>query len=158
MNVVNLIRMLVMERRLSSGIYNQIPGDRADFRPELEMMTAAEQLAHIGAFDEWLYQGLKHGNWSNDTFTDRPEKTVEEALAFMDHARSRLLGLAEELDSEGINSPVGPNPVFSPVMHVSNVIMMTLTHECHHRGQLVVYLRTLGIQPPLLYDLSHTGD
>ncbi len=158
MDVVNLTRMLIMERRFSSNIYNDILPDQSDFRPAEGMMTVAEQMAHIGAFDEWLVQGLNHGNWGFDTFADRPEKTVEEARAFMDHARRRLLVLVEELQTEGINSPVGPNPIFSPEMHKANVLMMTLAHECHHRGQLVVYIRLLGFQPTMIYDLSNVKD
>jgi uncharacterized damage-inducible protein DinB len=158
MDVVNLTRMLIMERRFSSNIFNDIPPDRSEFRPVEGMMTAAEQLAHIGAFDEWLVQGLKHGNWGFDTFTDRPEKTVEEARAFLDHARRRLMALVEELKSEGINSPIGPNPIFSPEMHKANVLMMTNAHECHHRGQLVVYIRMMGFQPTMIYDLSNVKD
>jgi uncharacterized damage-inducible protein DinB len=158
MDVVNLTRMLIMERRFSSNIYNDLPLDRSEFCPAEGMRTAAEQLAHIGAFEEWLVQGLKHGNWGFDTFEDRPEKTVEEARAFMDHARRRLLALAEEKGTEGINSPLGPNPIFAPEMHVANLMMMALAHECHHRGQLVVYVRLMGLQPTMLYDLSNVKD
>lgn len=158
MDVVNLTRTLIMERRFSSNVYNDIPQDRGDFRPADGMITAAGQLAHIGAFDDWLFQGLKHGNWAFDIFTDRPEKTVEEARAFMDHSRRRLLAYAEELQNKGLNAPVGPNPIFSPEMFVVNVIMMTHAHECHHRGQLVVYLRLMGITPTMIYDLSNVKD
>ena len=158
MDVVNLTRTLIMERLFSSNVYNDIPPGKGDFRPADGMMTAAEQLAHIGAFDEWLYQGLKHENWAYDIFTDRPEKTVEEARAFMEYARSRILSLIVELNTDGINSPLGPNPVFSPEMFKANVFMMTLTHECHHRGQLVVYIRMMGLQPTMIYDLSNYKD
>jgi len=157
MDVDNLTRILIMERRFSDNVYNDVPLDRSEFRPAEGMRTAAEQMAHIGAFDEWLYQGIKHGNWGFDTFTDRPEKTIEEARAFMDHARTRLLALIEELGTSGINSPLGPNAVFSPEMHKANVILMTLSHECHHRGQLVVYVRMMGLEPTMLYDLSNAG-
>jgi uncharacterized damage-inducible protein DinB len=158
MELGNLTRMLIMERRFSSNIYSDIPLDRGDFRPADGMMTAAEQLAHIGAYEEWLVQGLKHGNWGFDTFSDRPEKTVEEARAFMDHARRRMLALAEERGTAGINSPVGPNPIFAPEMHVANTMMMALAHDCHHRGQLVVYLRMMGLQPSALYDITNVKD
>jgi uncharacterized damage-inducible protein DinB len=154
MELVNLTRMLIMERRFSRNVFNDIPPDQSDFRPAKGMMTAAEQMAHIGAFDEWLVQGLKHENWALDVFSDRPEKTVEEARAFLDHTRTRLLELIESLGAEGINSPMGPNPIFSPEMYVGNVIMMTHSHECHHRGQLVVYTRMMGYTPSMLYDLS----
>jgi len=151
MELGNLTDLLIVERRLSHNILKDIPLDRGDFRPAEGMMTTAGQLAHIGAFDEWLVQGLKHGNWAFDTFTDRPEKSVEEAMAFLDHARIRLLELVKSMGKEGINSPIGSNPVFMPEMQKGKVIMMTHAHECHHRGQLVVYLRMMGITPGMLY-------
>jgi uncharacterized damage-inducible protein DinB len=153
MKYLDLTRTLIMERRFSYNIYNAIPKDRGDYRPREEMKTIAGQLSHIGACEEWLVQGLRHDNWGFDVFTDRPERTVEEALAFMEFSRQRLMSLVDELQDEGLDRPVGPNPFFSAQMARGNVILVALPHECHHRGQLVVYLRLLGITPPLLYQV-----
>jgi uncharacterized damage-inducible protein DinB len=149
---IDLSRTLILERYFSSIIFKAIPADKGDFRPEPKVRTVVEQLSHIGAYDEWLVQGLGNGIWAIDVFTDRPESTVEEALAYMDHNRKRLLTLIDELNDEGLVKPIGPNPVFSHEMGVSNVILTTLTHECHHRGQLVLYLRMMGITPPSFHD------
>ena len=113
LSCLDLTRTLLMERRYSYNIINSIPKDRGDFKPQPEMMTVAEQLAHIGAFDEWLVQGVKHQSWSFDIYDDRPEKTVEEALAFMEHTRRRLMEMIEELGDEGLARPLGSNPVFT---------------------------------------------
>jgi uncharacterized damage-inducible protein DinB len=147
---VDLSRTLFLERHYSSNIFKAIPLDKGDFRPQPEMRTVVQQLSHIGAFDECLVQGLKFGSWAIDVFVDRPEATVEEALAYMGHNRKRLMDLIDELQDEGLAKEMGPNPMFPPQMSVSNVILTTMTHELHHRGQLVAYLRAMGIVPPHL--------
>lgn len=147
---IDLSRTLIMERYFSAHVFNAIPRDQGEFRPQEDMRTIAGQLSHIGAFDDFLFLGIRDGSWAADVFTDRPEKTVEEALAYLDFTRTRLLKLIEDLTEERLVEPIGPNPIFSPQMGLSNVILTTLSHECHHRGQLVTYLRLLGVTPPPL--------
>ncbi len=146
----DLSRSLIMERFSSDNIFKVVPRDQGGFRPQEEMRTMTELLGHIGAFDDFLVMGIKHGNWAADIFTDRPEETVEECLAYTAYNRERLLKLIGELGDEGLARPMGPNPVFSPQMSVSNAIHTTLGHECHHRGQVAVYLRLMGMAPPNL--------
>ncbi len=150
----DLSRSLIFERYFSSIIFKAIPGDKGDFRPQEDTRTVVEQLAHIGAYDEWLVQGIDHSNWAVDVFTDRPEKTVEEAFAYMEYNRKRLLAIIDDRGDEGLQQAIGPNPVFSHQMGVGNVILTTLSHECHHRGQLALYLRMLGINSPKTYDAT----
>jgi len=148
----DLSRSLNLERYYTSIIFKAIPADQGDFRPEQGIRTVAEQLSHIGAYDEWLVEGLTHGAWAIDVFADRPEKAVEEAIAYMEYNRKRLLAMIDMLHDEGLVKPIGPNPVFAHEMGVGNVILTTLSHECHHRGQMVLYLRMMGVTPPNFHE------
>lgn len=148
---IDLSRTLFLERYYSSRIFDAIPKDQGDFRPQPGMRSITEQLCHLGAYDEWLVLGVKDKNWDFEVFNDRPEQNVEEALAYMDYNRKRLIKLVEGIPNEVLHNPIGPNPGFSHQMGLGNVILYAATHECHHRGQLVVYLRMMNIVPPSLF-------
>ena len=57
----DLSRSLIMERYLSDNIFKAVPREKDSFRPQGEMRTLAELLAHIGAFDDFLVMCASRG-------------------------------------------------------------------------------------------------
>jgi uncharacterized damage-inducible protein DinB len=131
--------------------------DEADstFAPTPEMMTVAQQVAHVALTVEWFLEGAFSPNGIDTDF----EKHAQDSSRFtsLAAARARLekaYALAEELlksksDSEW-EAPIGAGPIMGgePRWSVLNGI---LEHTAHHRGSLAVYTRLRSKVPPMPY-------
>jgi uncharacterized damage-inducible protein DinB len=137
-----------------------IPADRFDFKPRPELLTAHQIIVHIPEAERaWIHQ-IVEGGTDEEWVIPHPEpgqgwKTVRDVP---DHAA--LLALLEEW-----HRPT-QRWLDRPVAELERVIEYKFKdgterryklhyildhlqeHEIHHRAQLNLYLRLMGIEPP----------
>lgn len=128
-----------------TGIWSAFPDQAMDFRPSSKARTVREQMEHqVQSESRWMATML-----GVDTGDPNPETRTGHAFVakYAADARQRLEILRSKPDSwwqEETN-------FFEVVRTRAWVMMRRINHSAHHRGQLVVYLRLLGLRVPSVY-------
>jgi uncharacterized damage-inducible protein DinB len=154
-------------RKNTLAIASDIPEDKYDFRPAPDTRSVGEQLAHIALSYNFHYQiNAKERRTSMEGF-DFPalmqqmrteEKTPRSKEQTMELLRTHgeiwagwLEGLDESFLAESIQMPAGVTP---PSRTRFDMLLSVKEHEMHHRGQLMLTERIIGIVPHLTRDMQ----
>jgi uncharacterized damage-inducible protein DinB len=124
----------------------------SDFRPKPEMMTAAQQVAHVAQTLDWFVEGaLRPEGFDLDFASQAAALAAVHSLA---GARAHLEGayarVVEFCRTNDMTRALPPGPVMGG-QPFSNVVWAIVEHTAHHRGALTVYSRLLGKTPPMPY-------
>jgi uncharacterized damage-inducible protein DinB len=159
-----LARSFRVVRKNTLAIAEDIPEDRYDFRPTPECRSVREILAHMAVSSQRTYQG--HAVQKITTFTNidwptyiRERQAQEQQLALLSKAQ-----LIESLRADGeawgayldavpeeelaVVIPFSP-PAEPPTKSRFELLLSAKEHEMHHRAQLMVFERLLGLVPHL---------
>lgn len=128
-----------------TGIWSAFPDDALSFRPAAKSRTVVEQMEH---------QVQSEGRWMTTMLgiaTGDPNPTNKTRRGYIDKYRDdaerRLRALREQSDEWWRESAT----FFDVPRSRAWVMMRRINHSTHHRGQLVVYLRVLGLAVPSVY-------
>ena len=157
----DLARSFRVVRKNTIQIAEDIPEDKYDFRPAEGVRTVAETLRHLAVGASWPMRA--HG----ERLTELKFEMFGEVMAQAKAAEAKLLtksdivkalqengeafatfmeGLSDEVLAEHVSFP--PQAQMSPKTRFE-MLMSTKEHEMHHRGQLMLVERMLGITPHL---------
>jgi uncharacterized damage-inducible protein DinB len=133
------------EREYSLAIVGAMPEEKLDYRPGLEVRTFAEQAVHFGRAQVAYFSMLKLLDPPPPPEEATDAATVKAYVAqSFDYVRDVLTkaGEAEFLRRDVAFGRTG-------VLHTTQDLWLRgALHTAHHRGQMVVYLRLNGIEPP----------
>ena len=137
-----------------------LPVEGFDFKPRPEMMTARQIVLHIAEVERWWVHHHIDGGDYEDWVVELPDAAqgYREAHAAPDHAA--LLAALEEWHqptqrwfdrpaselARVITYRPAEGPERSGTLHW--LLDHVQEHEIHHRAQLNLYLRLMGIRPP----------
>ena len=149
-------------RKNTIAVATDIPEDQYGFRAAPDTRSVAEMLTHIaftGAFQRQIHgEGRLHSlagfdfpAWMQRVFAE--EKTPRSKAQIIDLLATRGEDLAkwmetlpEDVLAEVVTMPPGAHPAARSRF---DMILSIKEHEMHHRGQLMLIERTLGIVPHL---------
>jgi uncharacterized damage-inducible protein DinB len=140
-------------------IAEDIPENKYDFQATPETRSVAKTLGHIAQSTGW--QTTIHGNKIDDLKTVNFPELVARAVAEEAKPRSKaeiiamlkaegetfaayLEGLEEPFLAEQVKQPAGIQP---PTKSRFEMLLSAKEHEMHHRAQLMVLQRMIGIVP-----------
>ena len=138
----------------------EIPEEKYDFRASPDTRTIRETLVHIAIGT--TFSNHVHRNRVSDTTTinfqelmagieaeQAKKRTKAEVIAFLqadgDSFASYLEGLTDEFLAEEVKMPGGEPPVKTRF----EMLLAVKEHEMHHRGQLMLMQRMIGLVPHL---------
>jgi uncharacterized damage-inducible protein DinB len=139
-----------------------LPAAKFDFKPQPDMFTARQVILHIAETERYWVHHIVEGEPYEDfvvrhedpaqgwvTRYDAPDhNSMCFALEEYHRHTQRLFGLpAKELDRTVTFTPRGAPPEQYSLHWILGHVE---EHELHHRAQLSIYLRMLGIAPPQL--------
>jgi uncharacterized damage-inducible protein DinB len=143
-------------------IAEDIPEEKYDFRPAPDARSVAQTLIHISnipRFALMLHRDTKQSTLEGFDFPGfvKPLTAMEEnpgsRAGILDRLREGMeefASFAESLDEdylgEVITMPAGGTP---PTRTRFDMLIAVKEHEMHHRGQLMLIERMLGITPHL---------
>jgi uncharacterized damage-inducible protein DinB len=132
-----------------------------DFRPMARLRTPRELIFHIYAQEKLAAEAARDGRFTMEAANgSNPEEpanapalaalaTVKDAVAYANSchqaADAIFRSMSEEDVARPVESPIGAYPAWQ-------YLLFSYDEHWHHRGQLYVYLRLLGKEPPNLYD------
>lgn len=148
-------------RKNTIQVAQDIPEDKYDFKPSPESRTVAQTLAHIA--DGTNFAQYLHGERIDDlaklNFPEIMQKRIAEEAKLRTKAQivaalqsngekfaKFLEGLSDSLLAEKVAMPPGADPASKTRFEM---LLSPKEHEMHHRGQLMVIQRMLGVVPHL---------
>jgi uncharacterized damage-inducible protein DinB len=158
----DLARSFRTVRKNTLQIANDVPESQYGFRPGDGCRTIGELLAHIAASARWTYRVHAVDKVSDMTFQDfdrygRENGTYEATLKTKDQIVAALQtegevfatwldAVPDEVLAEVVTFPAGVEP---PKKTRFEMLLSAKEHEMHHRGQLMLAQRLIGMVPHL---------
>jgi uncharacterized damage-inducible protein DinB len=149
-------------RKNTVAIAQDIPEDKYDFRPMPETRSVGELLAHIALapmFQRKIHAEERRATLAGFDFPalmqrmhaeEKTPRTKAQVIEFLtkdgESWANWMEGLDENFLGESITMPPGGTP---PSRTRFDMILSVKEHEMHHRGQLMLIERILGIVPHL---------
>ena len=129
----------------------------SQFRPREEMMTVAQQVAHVAQTIEWFIDGASRPEGFDLNFGEHARalaevRSLHEARHRLENAFARAVDFLRSRDPEALARPLPEGPVMGG-RPVYEIIGSMVEHTAHHRGALAVYTRLLGKVPPMPYGM-----
>jgi uncharacterized damage-inducible protein DinB len=143
-------------------IAQDIPEDKYGFKPMPEYRSVAQLLAHIALASRFQYQlhaidkrttmeGLDFPSLIKQVMAEEAKtRTKAQLIALLQEEGEKwaswIDGLSDDFLSQRVDMPQGSTP---PYKSRFEMILSVKEHEMHHRGQLMLIQRLLGIVPHL---------
>jgi uncharacterized damage-inducible protein DinB len=127
----------------------------SNFRPSDDMMTAAQQVAHVAQTLDWFVEGVSRPEGFDLNFEEHARAlaavtSLAAARQALDAAYERAIAFLRSKSAAELAAPLPAGPIFGG-QPLSDVVWGMVEHTAHHRGALTVYSRLLGRVPPMPY-------
>ena len=149
-------------RKNTIQVAQDIPEDKYDYRAAEGVMSVAEMLAHLASSTHWAEQLHFAEQKREVTFEDFGRymaegtavagslKTKADIIAALEERGKAFASRLEQMTAEQAGESVAfPPPIQPPTKSRFEMLMSVKEHEMHHRGQLMLIERMLGIVPHL---------
>ena len=125
------------------------------FRPQEDMMTVAQQVAHTAQTLDWFIEGASRPEGFDLDFAKHAKAldavtSLATARQMLEAAYANAIRFLRSRSPEDLSRPLPPGPVMGG-QPVSDIVWAMVEHTAHHRGALTVYSRQLGKVPPMPY-------
>jgi uncharacterized damage-inducible protein DinB len=152
-----LLQELEQETQTTRRVLERVPGDRLHWKPHEKSMSLGQLALHVATVPGNVADIAKQSPFPVPEFIQPSAASAAELIPALEQsvakAREILLGM-DDADLANIWRVVdGDREVMAlPVGALLRSIM--LNHWYHHRGQLSVYLRQVGVPVPSIYGPS----
>src|SRR6185436_14066396 len=152
-----LVSDFTNEAQLTRKVLSAVPEDRLGWKPHDKSMSLGQLAGHVAETPGWCGAMLEPefdmatGAAGYKPFAPGNRKDLLET--FDKHARAFAPLFADRDDAflkETWTMRMGDKVLMSQPRHAA-VRMIAIHHTIHHRGQLTVYLRLLGVPEPATY-------
>lgn len=142
------------DREFLGRVLKAVPKDKGDFKPYEGSLTLAQQIAHIGKTTDWFREGLFGSGFDMDFERLMKEMlepvTLDEAFAILNQSFDAYISRIESSTPEELTAILPPNDIIGELPRWRGLLGNT-DHIAHHRGSISVYIRGLGLTPPVPY-------
>ncbi len=136
------LEYLKFVRTATRRLVAMIPEDQFNFRPQDNMFSIKELANHFIFAESMTRNGIVSDDWNPDT--EEQMETVDAVVKLLDQTYARTLKAMKEFpEGKFLNKDV--NPPGQPAIKAEVAFMGLILHEVHHRTQLFLYLKTLGL-------------
>lgn len=152
-----LLQELEQEAQTTRRILERVPDDRLTWKPHEKSMSLGQLALHIATMPGAIAELSRHSPFPVPEFIQPSAASAAELVPTLEQsvakAKDILRGLDEAELSKMWRVVDGDREVMAlPVGALLRSIM--LNHWYHHRGQLSVYLRQIGVPVPSIYGPS----
>jgi uncharacterized damage-inducible protein DinB len=153
-----MLQELEQETQTTRRVLERVPGNQLAWRPHEKARTLGELALHVAMVPGGVAELVASPSPAQaPQFTDPSLKSVSELIPALDQsiakARKVLGGMNDATLLATWRLMQGDRELFA-VPRVAMLRSVMLNHWYHHRGQLTVYLRELGVPIPSIYGPS----
>ncbi len=153
-----LLQELEQEARTTRRVLERVPDDRLTWRPHEKARTLGELALHVARVPGGIAELVASPSPAQlpqltDTIPENASELIPALERSIAKARTALGSMSDAELTATWRLMLGERELFaSPRAALLRSIM--LNHWYHHRGQLTVYLRELGVPVPSIYGPS----
>src|SRR5262245_21578292 len=152
-----LIQELEQEAQTTRRVLERVPGDKLGWKPHQKSMSLGQLAMHVATTPGMVSEIVRQSPFPAPKFTQPSATSVAELLPALEQSAAKAKVNLRAIGDAGLAGMWrvvdGDRQLMEmPVGAVLRFIM--LNHWYHHRGQLSVYLRELGVPVPSIYGPS----
>ena len=153
-SIEELIQELEQETAATRRVLERVPEDRLEWRPHLKSDTLGQLAMHVATIPGALAE-VSIRPFDVNTPVPRPSAAgADELLETLSRSVARAIEILRSLGDRGLDAQWqmldGERELWS-LPRGAFLRTTMLNHWYHHRGQLTVYLRLLGVPLPSVY-------
>jgi len=141
------------EMGVTRRVIERVPSERGEWKPHEKSFSLGHLTQLVASMPGWITNALREPHLDLAAMPGYSYETTEHLLQEFDRhvleAREALQDVTGERLGEPWTLRMGDRTLFS--MAKGPVVRQDLSHLCHHRGQLTVYLRMLDVPVPSIY-------
>ncbi|TET11473.1 MAG: DUF664 domain-containing protein [Candidatus Thorarchaeota archaeon] len=122
----------------------QLDDDLIHSKPTPEVREMGEVALHLLRSLEYYLRGLSQEIWESAPYTLEKYGTIESLSDLVEEVFERAMSYMKQLSTSDLSVTINS---FNRPATVGEILLEMLEHSIHHRGQLTVYFRLLGIKP-----------
>lgn len=156
MNAIEIIVLNFLEtRRRSVHLWKGIPNKYLKWKPDEHAFSIIEMIRHVLEGEHLFHRIIeKRGNlgayqspWKNLEY-----KTVQDELDFCEKFNTEFLEMIKNLSEQDLEKIKIERSEVGQSKKLGDYLNRIVYHESVHTGQLLSYLRTIGIERPQIWD------
>lgn len=157
----NIIKSLTNEYTAECAstrrILQSVPMDKLSWKPHEKSMTLESLATHIAEIPEWVPMTIEQAelDFAKHPYHPKRVSTTEELLKIHDDVVAAALQSIKNTNAEVLVNETwtmrNGETVYFTMPKIAVLRSFTFNHLYHHRGQLTVYLRLLGVPVPGMY-------
>lgn len=152
-----ILQELLLEASVTRLFLEKVPFDKVDYKPTEKSETLGRLAIHVAEIIAWWKNVVEENKLDFIDFEPKEIKSNKDLLKYfdklLDEAKISLLNTEDTVLQEEWSMVYGDEILFTlPKKQVLRLFCMN--HLVHHRAQLGMYLRLLGIKVPATYGPS----
>ncbi len=151
-----LIAELKMESANTRKVLSRVPAEKNDWQPHEKSTKLGRLAGHIAELTGWVALVLNTDelDFASGAYVPATPGTNEELLDFLDKCTNESIAALEKATDADFDKMWTMRFGDHVIMSLPKKVVIrsaVMSHICHHRGQLTVYLRLLGVPLPGIY-------
>ena len=157
-NIKTIINEIEHESQSTNKLLERVPEDKLGWKPHPKSMTLGQLALHVSTIPGGMGAALRQPQVEASLLLDHPlSENLKEIRREFAATLSGAKDFLSALNSQELSAPWTIIHKGQPAVTIPKetaIRMFMLNHWYHHRGQLTVYLRLLGIPLPPVYAAS----
>jgi uncharacterized damage-inducible protein DinB len=155
--IESLLQELEQEAHTTRRVLERVPDDQLGWRPHPKARTLGELALHVASTPGAVATLAAENEVQAPDFIDPSPKSTAELIPALESSiatAKRLVGAMDDAKLQGTLRIMRNGREVLAIPRGALLRSIMLNHWYHHRGQLSVYLRQLGVAIPSIYGPS----
>ncbi|MBD1261694.1 DinB family protein [Maribacter polysiphoniae] len=141
-------------REKSIKLWNGLPENHYNWKPDKNAMSAIEMIRHVLEADYGWNIIINQGNMTDYAipWKNRPFVSVTDELEFAEPHRKIFMESVGQFSDKELNETKVIHPGNGEKKILGKYLLRIAYHESVHAGQFLSYLRAMGIDRPQIWD------
>ncbi|MCR6111044.1 DinB family protein [Bacillus sp. A301a_S52] len=145
MDVETVLGIWENARKRTMRYVEEFPSDLINFQPSKETFSFCKQVLHIISWERIMFSRLLDQIPVEDELRENGVINKSELQKLIILITNETEEKIQQMTKSEWNKTI---PIDGNMIPFKVVFLDLIEHEAHHRGQLAVYYRLLGLQPP----------
>ena len=151
------LQELEQEATATQRALERVPESKLDWRPHPKSMSLGQLSLHIAVMPGAIAELSTQSPFQVKQFTQEPAASRAQLLSTLDEGLAKARTILQGMDDAALGATwkmVDGDKEIMAIPRAALLRTVMLNHWYHHRGQLTVYLRELGVPVPSIYGPS----